>query len=187
MENYAIDHVFCCLLLKWIFASYIKIFIQKGDCVYVDKSLNSSFIDSCDTPIIYFFIERSFYIIATFLSREEEWFYRSYTFSCLQEEGEFDWSPAIQSAILGSFYWCYILSQIVGGVLTQYFGTKTVFGGSQLLTAICSLLMPSAAEIHYGAMIALRSIQGIASVCPIVLIHFQYFIRLRVRKQEIFV
>ncbi|XP_043674552.1 sialin [Vespula pensylvanica] len=80
-----------------------------------------------------------------------------------EEEGEFDWSPAIQSAILGSFYWCYILSQIVGGVLTQYFGTKTVFGGSQLLTAICSLLMPSAAEIHYGAMIALRSIQGIAS------------------------
>lgn len=96
---------------------------------------------------------------------EEEWFYRSYIFSYLQEEGEFDWSPAIQSAILGSFYWCYILSQIVGGVLTQYFGTKTVFGGSQLLTAVCSLLMPSAAEIHYGAMIALRSIQGIASVC----------------------
>ncbi|XP_043493359.1 sialin isoform X1 [Polistes fuscatus] len=81
----------------------------------------------------------------------------------LEEEGEFDWSPAIQSAILGSFYWCYILSQVVGGVLTQYFGTKTVFGGSQLLTAICSLLMPSAAEIHYGAMIGLRSIQGIAS------------------------
>ncbi|XP_043272041.1 sialin-like [Venturia canescens] len=80
-----------------------------------------------------------------------------------EEMGEFDWSPKVQSAILGSFYWCYILSQVVGGVLTQYFGTKTVFGGSQLLTAICSLLMPSAAELHYGAMIALRSIQGIAS------------------------
>ncbi|XP_015589665.1 sialin [Cephus cinctus] len=80
-----------------------------------------------------------------------------------EEMGEFDWSPAIQSAILGSFYWCYILSQVVGGVLTQYFGTKTVFGGSQLVTAICSLLMPSAADLHYGAMIALRSIQGIAS------------------------
>ncbi|XP_034938553.1 sialin [Chelonus insularis] len=77
--------------------------------------------------------------------------------------GEFDWSPTVQSAIIGSFYWCYILSQIVGGVLTQYFGTKTVFGGSQLVTAICSLLIPSAAELHYGAMIALRSIQGIAS------------------------
>ncbi|XP_063985289.1 sialin [Diachasmimorpha longicaudata] len=77
--------------------------------------------------------------------------------------GEFDWSPTVQSAIIGSFYWCYILSQVVGGVLTQYFGTKTVFGGSQLLTAICSLLIPTAADIHYSAMIALRSIQGIAS------------------------
>lgn len=142
-------------------------------------------IDVYDTSIIYFLIERSFYIIITFCwEKEEEWFYRSYTFSYLQEEGEFDWSPAIQSAILGSFYWCYILSQIVGGVLTQYFGTKTVFGGSQLLTAVCSLLMPSAAEIHYGAMIALRSIQGIASVCWVVLIHFQYFIRLRVWKHK---
>ncbi|XP_033226298.1 sialin-like [Belonocnema kinseyi] len=79
------------------------------------------------------------------------------------KEGEFDWTPTIQSTIISSFYWCYILSQVVGGVLTQYFGTKTVFGGSQLLTAICSLLIPSAAELHYGAMIALRSIQGIAS------------------------
>lgn len=82
----------------------------------------------------------------------------------LQDQGEFDWSPTIQSAISGSFYWCYILSQVVGGVLTQYFGTKAVFGGSQLITAICSLLMPSAAGIHYGFMIALRSIQGVASV-----------------------
>ncbi|XP_069705488.1 sialin-like isoform X1 [Periplaneta americana] len=79
------------------------------------------------------------------------------------EEGEFDWDATTQSAILGSFYWCYILSQVVGGVLTQYFGTKAVFGISQLATAICSLLIPTAAPIHYGAVIALRSIQGIAS------------------------
>ncbi|KAJ8668805.1 hypothetical protein QAD02_000064 [Eretmocerus hayati] len=79
------------------------------------------------------------------------------------DEGEFDWSPTVQSTIIGSFYWCYILSQIVGGVLTQHFGTKAVFGGSQLITAICSLLIPVAASFHYGAIIALRSIQGIAS------------------------
>ncbi|KAJ9584070.1 hypothetical protein L9F63_021587, partial [Diploptera punctata] len=79
------------------------------------------------------------------------------------EEGEFDWDATTQSTILGSFYWCYILSQVVGGVLTQYFGTKTVFGVSQFITAICSLLIPSAAPLHYGAVIALRSIQGIAS------------------------
>lgn len=26
--------------------------------------------------------------------------------------GEFDWSTGIQSIILGSFYWCYVLSQV---------------------------------------------------------------------------
>jgi len=70
----------------------------------------------------------------------------------------------VQSAILGSFYWCYILSQVVGGVLTQRFGTKTVFGFSQLTTAIASLLIPQAASFHYSAVIALRSLQGMASV-----------------------
>jgi len=53
---------------------------------------------------------------------------------------------------------------MLGGVLTQYFGTKTIFGGSQAVTALCSLLMPIAADMHYGAMIALRSVQGVASV-----------------------
>ncbi|XP_076287777.1 sialin [Lasioglossum baleicum] len=80
-----------------------------------------------------------------------------------EEQGEFEWNSTIQSAISGSFYWCYILSQVVGGVLTQYLGTKAVFGGSQLITAMCSLLMPTAAELHYGFIIALRSIQGVAS------------------------
>jgi len=70
----------------------------------------------------------------------------------------------VQSAILGSFYWCYILSQVVGGVLTQRFGTKTVFGFSQLTTAIASLLIPQAASLHFSAVIALRSLQGMASV-----------------------
>ncbi|XP_055383878.1 sialin [Condylostylus longicornis] len=77
--------------------------------------------------------------------------------------GEYDWSSTIKATILGSFYWCYVLSQVVGGVATQYFGTKNVFGWSQLATAICSLFIPYASDIHYGAVIFLRSIQGFAS------------------------
>lgn len=52
----------------------------------------------------------------------------------------------------------------MGGLLTQRFGTKAVFGLSQLATAACSLLIPVAAETHYGLLIALRSVQGVASV-----------------------
>ncbi|KAG8241123.1 hypothetical protein J6590_093844 [Homalodisca vitripennis] len=42
------------------------------------------------------------------------------------EEGEYDWDSTVQGAILGSFYWCYILSQVVEGMLTQKFRTNAV-------------------------------------------------------------
>ncbi|XP_014246638.1 sialin isoform X2 [Cimex lectularius] len=80
-----------------------------------------------------------------------------------QEEGEFDWDPSIQTTIISSFYWCYVLSQVVGGFLVQKFGTKSVFGYSQLATAMSSMLIPKGAEIHYVILIILRSIQGVAS------------------------
>nr|XP_022901620.1 sialin [Onthophagus taurus] len=77
--------------------------------------------------------------------------------------GTLQWSADIQSYVLASFYWAYIISQIVGGLATQKLGTKRVFGYAQLATAICSLLIPWASETHYGFVIALRSIQGFAS------------------------
>lgn len=80
-----------------------------------------------------------------------------------EDYGEFDWDSTVQAVIKGSFYWCYVLSQVVGGVATQYFGTKSVFGWSQFFTAACSLCIPYASDLHYGAVILLRSIQGFAS------------------------
>ncbi|XP_021712262.1 sialin-like, partial [Aedes aegypti] len=76
---------------------------------------------------------------------------------------ELDWDSTVQAVIKGSFYWCYVLSQVAGGVATQYFGTKSVFGWSQFFTAACSLCIPYASDIHYGVVILLRSIQGFAS------------------------
>lgn len=86
--------------------------------------------------------------------------------SAAAEQGHrqyYDWSAAVQSLITGSFFCCYVLSQVFGGIATQLFGTKKVFGWSQFVTALCSLLMPACADIHYGLLIALRSIQGCAS------------------------
>lgn len=74
------------------------------------------------------------------------------------------WSADVQSYVLASFYWAYIVSQIVGGLATQKLGTKRVFGYAQLATAICSLCIPWASETHFGLVIMLRSIQGFASV-----------------------
>ncbi|GAB0088565.1 Major facilitator superfamily [Sergentomyia squamirostris] len=79
------------------------------------------------------------------------------------KEDQFDWSFSVRSIILGAFYWWYVVAQVAGGVATQRFGTKAVFGWSQLATAVCSLLIPTAARIHFGWLVALRSIQGFAS------------------------
>lgn len=78
-------------------------------------------------------------------------------------DGLYDWSPTVKSVVVSSFYWCYVLSQVVGGIATQYFGTKQVFGWSQFATALCSLGIPFAADLHYSAVIILRSVQGFAS------------------------
>lgn len=79
------------------------------------------------------------------------------------ELAEFDWDSRITSMIMGSFYWMYVLSQVVGGVATQHFGTKAVFGWSQLATAIGSLCIPFAASTHWLLLIFVRSVQGFAS------------------------
>lgn len=52
------------------------------------------------------------------------------------ELAEFDWNSTITSWVLGSFYCMYVVSQVVGGIATQYFGTKMIFGWSQFATAL---------------------------------------------------
>ncbi|VEN62147.1 unnamed protein product [Callosobruchus maculatus] len=70
--------------------------------------------------------------------------------------GTLQWSGRIQSYILSSFYWAYIVSQIVGGLATQRLGTKRVFGYAQLVTAMCSLCIPAASDgLTWPAMYAL--------------------------------
>lgn len=77
--------------------------------------------------------------------------------------GTLEWSGKVQSYVLASFYWAYIVSQVVGGFATQKLGTKRVFGYAQLATALCSLCIPWASETHVVLVIILRWIQGFAS------------------------
>lgn len=43
-------------------------------------------------------------------------------------------------------------------------GTRHVFGGCILAGGIATLLIPVAARMHYGALIALRVVQGMCQV-----------------------
>ncbi|XP_044778572.1 uncharacterized protein LOC27208341 isoform X4 [Drosophila simulans] len=38
--------------------------------------------------------------------------------------GTDDQKTIVKSVVISSFYWCYVLSQVVGGVATELFGTN---------------------------------------------------------------
>ena len=54
------------------------------------------------------------------------------------DDGEFIWDSVVQSQIIGSFYYGYIVTQIPGGRLSELFGAKKVLaismGGTAILT-----------------------------------------------------
>ncbi|XP_066953218.1 sialin-like [Macrobrachium rosenbergii] len=76
------------------------------------------------------------------------------------EEGDFLWDETTQGLVLGSFYYGYTISQIIGGRMAEVYGTKLVFGMSILSGGLSALLTPWMANLHFGALIALRAIQG---------------------------
>ncbi|XP_013197243.2 putative inorganic phosphate cotransporter [Amyelois transitella] len=78
-------------------------------------------------------------------------------------ENSFDWSLQIQSVILSSFFWGYVVLQIPGGELAARFGSKILLMLSLGINAVASLLLPLAA--YYGGwqyVCACRVVQGVS-------------------------
>lgn len=76
------------------------------------------------------------------------------------EEDVMDWDETTQGLVLGSFFYGYFLTQILGGRLAEMYGTKWVYGSCILGGGMCALLSPVAARIHYGLFMALRIVHG---------------------------
>ncbi|XP_066953297.1 sialin-like [Macrobrachium rosenbergii] len=76
------------------------------------------------------------------------------------EEGELLWDETTQGLVLGAFFYGYALTQVAGGRMAELYGTKLVFGLCILAGGICAILSPVMARAHYGALIALRVVQG---------------------------
>ncbi|UJR21148.1 hypothetical protein I4U23_024247 [Adineta vaga] len=76
---------------------------------------------------------------------------------------EFDWEPSKQGLVLGAFFYGYIVTQIIGGMLAERFGAKWIFGGSIFISSILTLLTPVAARVDYRLLIAIRVLIGMAS------------------------
>uniref|UniRef100_A0A1S4H6N8 Major facilitator superfamily (MFS) profile domain-containing protein n=1 Tax=Anopheles gambiae TaxID=7165 RepID=A0A1S4H6N8_ANOGA len=77
-----------------------------------------------------------------------------------QKEG-FDWNDYQQGLILGAFYWLHWITQIPGGILARRYGTKLVFGASNVIGCWMCFLMPIAAYWDYRVLVVLRVLQGL--------------------------
>ena len=76
------------------------------------------------------------------------------------EEGEFNWDAQTQGWILGSFSMGYVTTMFVGGVLSEKYGGKWVFGLGICLSSFFGLLSPIAAKTSPYLLIAVRALQG---------------------------
>ncbi|XP_078603318.1 putative transporter slc-17.2 [Branchiostoma floridae x Branchiostoma japonicum] len=84
--------------------------------------------------------------------------------STQNEEGELEWSKSLRGTLLGAYYYGYVITQVVGGVLEQKLGGKVVFGTGMLSLAVLSDLGPVASRASPWAMFAVRVAMGLVSV-----------------------
>ncbi|XP_063442651.1 sialin-like [Mytilus trossulus] len=80
-----------------------------------------------------------------------------------QQKGEFEWDKSTRSAILSSFFYGYIFTQIPGGWLADRFGGRRVFGVSMAIASVLTLLTPTCARISVNLVYLLRVILGVAT------------------------
>ncbi|KAI8483871.1 hypothetical protein Bbelb_383980 [Branchiostoma belcheri] len=83
--------------------------------------------------------------------------------SAQSEEGELEWSASLRGTLLGAYYYGYIITQVVGGVLEQKLGGKLVYGTGMLAIAALDALGPVASRASPWAMFAVRFIMGLVS------------------------
>ncbi|XP_065360993.1 sialin-like [Calliphora vicina] len=76
------------------------------------------------------------------------------------ETEKFEWNQYQQGLILGSFFWLHWLTQLPGGILANKYGTKLVFGLSNVICSWMCLFIPMASYCSVNALITLRIIQG---------------------------
>ncbi|XP_036355395.1 uncharacterized transporter slc-17.2-like isoform X2 [Octopus sinensis] len=78
-------------------------------------------------------------------------------------EGEFEWSDKLQSNMLAGYFYGYIGTNIVGGLLADKYGGKRVLGASFLSSSILTILHPSLSRVSGYFTLVLRILTGVVS------------------------
>ncbi|GFY44205.1 putative inorganic phosphate cotransporter [Trichonephila inaurata madagascariensis] len=90
-----------------------------------------------------------------------------FNFSSLDENhlpentGEFDWSPAIQGYVLGAGFLGYVVTQMPGGMLAEWYGAKFTVVCGLFLSALGHILSPLAARSSAYLLIVMQLVRGL--------------------------
>ncbi|XP_058743972.1 ascorbate transporter, chloroplastic-like [Vicia villosa] len=74
---------------------------------------------------------------------------------------EFNWNSATVGLIQSSFFWGYLLTQIVGGIWADKVGGKLVLGFGVVWWSIATVLTPIAAKLGLPYLLVMRAFMGI--------------------------
>ncbi|MFS7932369.1 putative major facilitator superfamily, MFS transporter superfamily [Helianthus anomalus] len=74
---------------------------------------------------------------------------------------EFNWNSATVGLIQSSFFWGYLLTQIVGGIWADKIGGKKVLGFGVVWWSVATVLTPIAAKIGLPFLLLMRACMGI--------------------------
>ncbi|KAG6478788.1 hypothetical protein ZIOFF_062232 [Zingiber officinale] len=74
---------------------------------------------------------------------------------------EFNWNSATMGLIQSSFFWGYLLTQIVGGIWADKIGGKLVLGFGVVWWSMATILTPIAAKIGLPFLLVMRAFMGI--------------------------
>ncbi|KAH6756451.1 Major facilitator superfamily protein [Perilla frutescens var. hirtella] len=74
---------------------------------------------------------------------------------------EFNWNSATVGLIQSSFFWGYLLTQIVGGIWADKIGGKLVLGFGVVWWSIATVLTPIAAKLGLPFLLVTRAFMGI--------------------------
>ncbi|XAR63048.1 hypothetical protein NMG60_11022849 [Bertholletia excelsa] len=74
---------------------------------------------------------------------------------------EFNWNSATVGLIQSSFFWGYLLTQIIGGIWADKIGGKLVLGFGVVWWSIATILTPIAARIGLPFLLTMRAFMGI--------------------------
>lgn len=74
---------------------------------------------------------------------------------------EYNWNSATVGLIQSSFFWGYLLTQIVGGIWADKIGGKVVLGFGVVWWSTATMLTPLAARIGLPFLLVMRAFMGI--------------------------